>query len=157
MSDKSPCGYTDQRVIYGKIGMADGIESILYNGTEVACVYRKDLPVSGLRFLTPNSYPFQIGIHERPKGTNIKAHLHNCPKPIEVTEIQEFLYVVWGSITVTILTEDKTVIDTKILGPGDSILLCTPAHRVEFSEDARIIELKQGPYPGPEYAKRYLE
>ena len=137
--------------------MSDGIESIVYEGKEVASVYRHNLPVSGLKFLTPDSYPFQIGIHERPKGTLIKAHLHNCPKPISVSEIQEFLYVVSGSITVTVLTERKKVIDVKTLFPGDSILLCSLAHRVEFSENARIIELKQGPYPGKEYAKRYLE
>ena len=137
--------------------MTDGVESIVYKGKEVACVYRKHIPASGLLFLTPDSYPFQIGIHHRPKGTAIKAHLHNCPKPLKISEIQEFLYVVSGSIKVTMLTEKKQVIEEKTLHPGDSMLLCSLAHRVEFTKKSRIIEIKQGPYPGPAYAKNYLE
>jgi hypothetical protein len=135
-----------------------GVEPIFYKKREIACIYRSSIRISDrLLFLTPDENAFQIGIHERKKGTSIPAHIHNCPKPLEIPEIQEFLYIVSGSVKITLLTDKLETIAVKILRAGDSILLKTQAHRVEFLDDARIIELKQGPYPGHEYAKTYLE
>ncbi|HLD24447.1 MAG TPA: hypothetical protein VJB96_00875 [Patescibacteria group bacterium] len=135
----------------------NGVEPILHEGKEIAIVYRASIEVSERLFLTENNNPFQIGLHERKKGTKIPAHLHNCPAPLSIAEIQEFLYVVKGSIRLTMLTEKKETIAVKDLAAGDSVLLKSQAHRVEFLDNARIIELKQGPYPGHEYAKTYLE
>ncbi len=134
-----------------------GVEPIMYHRSEIACVYRASIRVPNRLFLTPDENAFQIGIHERKKGTSIPAHIHNCPTPLEICEIQEFLYIVSGSVKITLLTEKMKTIAVKKLHAGDSILLKTQAHRVEFLDDARIIELKQGPYPGHEYAKTYLE
>ena len=136
---------------------ARGVEPIMYQRTEIACVYRASIQVSDRLFLTPDANAFHIGIHERKKGTSIPAHIHNCPIALEISEIQEFLYIVSGSVKITLLTETLETIATKILRAGDSILLKTQAHRVEFLDHARIIELKQGPYPGKAYAKKFLE
>lgn len=137
--------------------MTPGVEPILYEGKEIAVVYRASIEVSERLFLTESNNPFQIGLHERKKGTKIGAHLHNCPKPLSISEIQEFLYVVRGTIRLTMLTKKNETIAVKGLTVGDSVLLKSQAHRIEFLDDARIIELKQGPYPGHEYAKTYLE
>lgn len=137
--------------------MTPGVEPILYEGKEIAVIYRASIEVSERLFLTENNNPFQIGLHERKKGTKIPAHLHNCPQPLAISEIQEFLYVVRGSIRLTMLNAKNETIDVKDLTTGDSVLLKSQAHRIEFLNDARIIELKQGPYPGHEYAKTYLE
>lgn len=137
--------------------MTPGVEPILYKDKEIAIVYRASINVQERKFLTTEDNPFQIGLHERKKGTKIPAHLHNCPKPLSISEIQEFLYVVRGTIHLTMLNVKNETIAVKDLTAGDSVLLKSQAHRIEFLDDARIIELKQGPYPGHEYAKTYLE
>lgn len=133
------------------------MEPILFENKEIAIVFRADMDIPERLFATTDDNPFQVGFHERKKGTKIPAHLHNCPKPLSISEIQEFLYVAKGTIQLTMMTADKKTIAVKDLHAGDSVLLKSQAHRVEFLDDARIIELKQGPYPGHEYAKTYLE
>lgn len=136
--------------------MIQGVEPILYINKEIACVYRKNIPVSSIQFLTTPDNAFQIGIHDRKAVTKLPPHIHNCPKPIMVKEIQEVLYVIKGKIRVTIMSESKKIIDTKTLSVGDAILLKTQAHQVEFLGNARVFEIKQGPYPGATHAKRFL-
>lgn len=133
-----------------------GIEPIFYQNKEVACVYRSSIAVSDIQFLTSADNPFQIGIHDRQKPVKLPAHIHNCPKPLVIDHIQEILYVISGKIRVTIVSETNRQIAKKLLSPGDAILLKTQAHSVEFLGNARVFEIKQGPYPGNQHAKRYL-
>ncbi len=136
--------------------MTRGIESILYHNKEVACVYRSTIPVSGIRFLTKPDNAFQIGLHDRKQPINLPAHIHNCPKPLIISEIQEVLYVIEGKIRVTMVSDTNTVIAKKLLSAGDAILLKSQAHSVKFLGNARVFEIKQGPYPGDAHAKHYL-
>lgn len=133
-----------------------GIEPILYHKKEVACVYRRTVAVSGIRFLTEPDNALQIGIHDRKQPVALPAHIHNCPKPLVISEIQEVLYVIKGKIRVIIISETNTVIAKKLLSAGDTILLKFQAHSVEFLGNARVFEIKQGPYPGDAHAKHYL-
>lgn len=136
--------------------MTRGIEPILYQKKEVACVYRRTIPVSGIRFLTREDNAFQIGIHDRKQPIALPAHIHNCPTPLSIPEIQEVLFVIMGKIRVTIISEANAVIGKKLLSAGDAILLKSQAHSVEFLGNARVFEIKQGPYPGDAHAKHYL-
>ena len=144
-------------VLCGKeIPMTRGIEPILYQKKEVACVYRRTIAVSGIRFLTAPNNTFQIGIHDRKKPIKLPAHIHNCPKPLAIAEIQEVLFVIRGKIRVTMVSDSNTVIAKKLLSAGAAILLNSHAHSVEFLGNARIFEIKQGPSPGDAHAKHYL-
>jgi mannose-6-phosphate isomerase-like protein (cupin superfamily) len=136
--------------------MTRGIEPIKYHKKDVACVYRNSIAVKGIRFLTLPDNPFQIGIHDRKEKTKLPAHIHNCPTPIAVPEIQEVLFVIRGKVRVTILSESNKPIAKKLLSAGDAILLMSQAHQVEFLGNARVFEIKQGPYPGDGHAKKYL-
>ncbi|MBI4065017.1 hypothetical protein HY409_01440 [Candidatus Gottesmanbacteria bacterium] len=136
--------------------MIRGVEPILYQKKEVACVYRRTIPVSGIRFLTKPDNAFQIGLHNRKQPIKLPAHIHNCPTPLSISEIQEVLYVIKGKIRVTIVSEENAVIAKKLLSAGDAILLKSQAHSVEFLGNARVFEIKQGPYPGEAHAKHYL-
>ncbi|OGG30386.1 hypothetical protein A2971_00780 [Candidatus Gottesmanbacteria bacterium RIFCSPLOWO2_01_FULL_46_21] len=136
--------------------MSRGIEPVLYQNKEIACVYRRTIAVSGIRFLTEPENPFQIGIHDRKQKIRLPAHIHTCPKELVISEIQEILYVMRGKIRVTIISETNTPIAKKLLIAGDAILLKSQAHSVEFLGNARVFEIKQGPYPGDSHAKHYL-
>jgi mannose-6-phosphate isomerase-like protein (cupin superfamily) len=133
-----------------------GIEPILYQKNEIACIYRKNIPVDTIRFLTAPENPFQIGIHDRKAVMKLPPHIHNCPLPITISEIQEVLYVIKGKIRVTMMSGSKKIIAKKLLSEGDAILLKSQAHSVEFLGNSRVFEIKQGPYPGDKHAKHYL-
>ena len=134
-----------------------GVENIKVNDKIVALVFRNNTPVNELRFLTDNENPFQIGIHNRKKGVVLTPHSHKLPKPLIIRKIQEILYVVSGKILITIYTKKGEPISKKILTKGDSILLMDEGHGVEFLQKSRIFEVKQGPYPGPAFAKNYFK
>lgn len=133
-----------------------GVEPVLFEKKEIACVYRASIAVDTIQFLTLPDNPFQIGIHDRKKPITLPPHIHNCPKAIIVSEIQEVLYVVKGKIRVTMMSENQKIISRKLLSAGDAILLKSQAHSVEFLGNCRVFEIKQGPYLGDKHAKHYL-
>lgn len=133
-----------------------GIEKIYYKDRVAAIVFRRNIPVQGLKFFTGDLNPFQVGIHSRKKGTKLSPHIHEIVKPLTIKTIQEILFVQDGRIRLTLYNKNGEVIDKKILKPGDSVLLIAEGHGVDFLEDARIFEVKQGPYPGTKHAKIYF-
>ncbi len=134
-----------------------GLEKVLLKGKLVAIIYRKDIPVDGVKFLTEESNPFQIGLHNQQKGVKLSPHMHKISQPIIVNEIQELLYVVSGKIRITLYDSKGEKIAKKTLTDGDSILLLSQGHGVDFLETSKIFEVKQGPYPGTANAKLYFE
>lgn len=133
-----------------------GFEQVSYKGKVIAMIFRHDVAVSGVRFFTDEQNPFQVGEHRRPKGTKLAPHIHVMEKPLTIDVIQEILFVKEGKIRVTLYTKQGNVIEKKILKQGDSMLLMEQGHGVDVLEDARIFEVKQGPYPGTMHAKIYL-
>lgn len=137
--------------------MAHGIEPVVYQQKEIAIIFRRDIAVTEIRFLTDPTNFFQVGIHDRKKSISLPAHMHNCPAPITIDEIHEVLYVITGKLRVTMLSKSNKVIAKKLLSKGDAILLKSQAHKVEFIGHTRVFEIKQGPYPGAAKAKKYIK
>lgn len=133
------------------------IERIEGNGMLYAMVFRHSLSVGdGVRFLTPNDYPLQLGLIERKQGYSFRPHIHNDFR-YEVNTTQEFLYVEHGRIRAKIYDHAWQVIAETELGPGDFLLSVAGGHSFDVLEDVRLVEVKQGPYPGDSYAKRFKE
>lgn len=124
------------------------------NGKLYAIIVHHDLPVDGVKFLTPETAPFQLGLMEHPKGYTIRAHCHPS-QHYDVHSMSEFLYLEHGSVRVTIYDEHWDAIATEKLHKGDVILIFTGGHAFEVLEDCRMFEVKQGPYPGENKAKTY--
>lgn len=133
-----------------------GIENILSGKKLIAVVFRNNIKVSGVKFFTESKNPFQIGIHQRPKGLSLPAHMHKHYRSLIIDTIQEILLVQKGKIRITFYTKKGKIITSKILDLGDSVLLMDGGHGVEFLEDSRVFEVKQGPYPGSQFAKKYI-
>jgi len=129
---------------------------IVHLGTTVAIVTRGNHRVNNLEFITDDLQPLQVGIHEKKSGIKLTPHIHLSNTKV-ITEIQEVLYVVKGKIRVRLYTIDGDEIDAVELKRGDSIIHMSMGHGVEILRDARIFEVKQGPYPGTEHAKIYLK
>jgi len=123
----------------------------------LAIITRNSFRPDGLKFLTPESYPFQIGVHHRPQGLELKPHFHTLKEPLIINTIQEVLFVKSGKIQVDLYDDDWKIVESCILESGDAILLIDGGHGVKFLEDSDIFEIKQGPYPGSQKAKIYQD
>jgi hypothetical protein len=122
-----------------------------------AMVFRSDVHAAdGVQFFTGTDNPFQVGLHHRAAGVRLAPHVHRLDHPLTVTSVQEMLFVRSGKVRVTIYTDTGTTVSTVELGAGDSILLLTGGHGVDFLEDTDMFEVKQGPYPGQANAKIYF-
>ena len=137
--------------------MAKGIKEIKDKGQIIALIYSKTLRPNGIHFLTPPTYPLQIGLHEYPNaGKHVPAHFHPHLK-YNVKNTQEFLYVEKGVIELIIYNLKWVKKTTVKLLAGDSALLVDCGHEVKFHKGSRVIEVKQGPYPGDKKAKIFRD
>lgn len=134
-----------------------GIEEVYSGKKLVAVVYRSNIPVEGVKFLTPPDNHFQIGLHSRQKGLQLPPHVHKTNNSLKVDSMQEVLYVVEGKIRVNLYSQKGQLLKRKTLSSGDSILLASQGHGVDFLENSRIFEVKQGPYLGAAQAKVYFK
>jgi hypothetical protein len=130
-------------------------EIVKHKNKIIAIIVRKNIKVKGVKFFTPDDYPFQIGFHNRPKNTFLKPHLHPAHN-FFIKSSQEVLYILKGKIKVDLYSNDKKFIKYKILNGGDSILFVGGGHAVKFLKKSKIFEIKQGPYPGDKKAKIFI-
>lgn len=135
--------------------MASGIEYITDEDTIIAIVWRKRLRANGARFLTPQTYTLQVGLLEHPKGKVIPAHRHPNIK-YNVGTTQEFLYIESGQVEATLYRNDWSIVKKVRLNAGDFILTIAGGHGFTIRKRARVIEIKQGPYPGDAKAKIFM-
>jgi mannose-6-phosphate isomerase-like protein (cupin superfamily) len=140
----------------------NSIEKIEHNGKILAIVTRakalQELEQSGksMLFVSPDEFPFQVGIHNRPKGDICTPHVHIPFSQLTNFPVQEFFYIISGSVKIDLYNESENdlKISEVIVNTGDSIIL-NCGHGFTFLEDnTKVIELKQGPYRGRENEKR---
>jgi len=132
-------------------------ERVEKDGCLFALIFRKSISVrDGVEFLTPPDYPLQLGLIERKQGYQFRPHIHN-DMHYEVNTTQEFLYLERGRLRVKIYDNDWVVLFEDELQAGDFIFSVCGGHSFEVIEDVRLIEVKQGPYPGDSYAKRFKQ
>jgi len=112
-----------------------------------AIVLRREYTNSGPNFFTPGEFSQQLGMLIHPKGKIVKRHRHKLVKR-EIFRTQEVLVLLAGKIRVELFDDEGDKLKTLILKPGDAILLAQGGHEVKVLEDAKIIEVKQGPYAG---------
>ena len=53
-----------------------------------------------------------------------------------------------GRVRIDFFDDSRRHLESRILSPGDIILLATGGHGFEVLEDCEMIEVKQGPYAG---------
>lgn len=119
----------------------------------IAHIFYKSIKAEGVKFLTPDSYTLQLGLIEHPKGKIIRDHIHSQDIEYKVDTTQEFLYIEKGKVKVKFFSEKWKKIKDFMLKAGDFVLFVGAGHGLEVIEDCRIIEIKQGPYPGDRLAK----
>jgi hypothetical protein len=102
----------------------------------------------GLSFYSDDSDFIQVGTWAYPAGKELLAHRHNRVDR-EVFRTQEVVFVRRGSLRAEIFDLDDTLVDTITAGAGDFIVLLGGGHGYHILEDdTKVLEVKNGPYPG---------
>lgn len=124
-------------------------------GKILSIFFRHSLTADGVKFLTPNEYTLQLGLLEHKAGVTIRDHIHNPEIKYKVDTTQEFLYLEKGKVKVKVFTDNFKLVEEVIMNKGDFMIHVAGGHGFEVIEACRMLEVKQGPYPGPEHVKRY--
>lgn len=127
------------------------------DGEDIAAIIIKStFQEPGAHFPTPEYFNLQVGIHNRPAGTAIKPHVHKTIKELRDVPVQEFFILEKGRVRVDLFSREEKFIAACELEAGDSAIIIS-GHGMEFLEESRIVEVKQGPYRGVEADKKMIE
>ena len=110
----------------------------------------------GLKFFSQDADYIQLGTWGYNAGRALLAHRHN-QVPREVLVTQEALYVRKGRILAEIYgMEDQKITEIEA-NEGDLLVLLTGGHGYRILEDGtQVLEVKNGPYLGPDVDRRRL-
>ena len=142
----------------------EGAEQIVKSACEVkedGVVLARYIPAEvawteGLNFFSDDADYIQAGVWGYNQGKELKAHVHNQVSR-EVLWTQEVLFVRKGRIRASIFTSSGTKVAEMEVGSGDLIILLRGGHGYEILEDGtQVLEIKNGPYVGPELDRRRL-
>lgn len=123
------------------------LEQIYHEGVILAILLRADYTQQGISFFTPDTFSQQLGYMQRPEGYSVPPHDHNpVPRTIEWT--QEVLIIKSGKVRLDLYDPKRNYLESRVLGPGDVVLLAHGGHGLVMLEQSEIIEVKQGPYAG---------
>lgn len=92
------------------------------------------------------------------KGESAKTHLHrptSSPQGLGASR-HEILHVIRGQVKIELFSVDGKPVDQVTLCVGDTILI-TAGHRISYLLDTKVLEIKEGPYPGSEKDKLFFE
>mgnify|MGYP006295084817 CR=1 FL=1 len=130
------------------------LECIEHGGELIAYIIRAQMRPEKTEFVTPDDVKQQVGFIVYPAGGEIVRHVH---KPMErnLTGMSEVLLVREGDLEADFYTGRKEYICTRRLEQGDLLLLVSGGHGFRCNEHTVLLEIKQGPYIGPEEKERF--
>jgi hypothetical protein len=133
------------------------VEFVDGGGRLLAIVVRGGFDEEGTYPLTDESLPLQMSVLVKEEGEGSPAHVHAPSVAVDQggRYRHEMLHVLDGRVDVGVHTGEGVLAERVVLGPGDTILLFE-GHDTVFLERTRLVEIKEGPYPGPELDKRWL-
>ncbi len=122
---------------------------ISQRGEPLALIIRRGFAPASTTFVTPHEFGLQVGYVVRSGGEEIPRHAHRkIPRQIEDT--CEVLVVQRGRCEVTLYDRDKAEAAHRILERGEVLILARGGHAFRMLEDTVLLEVKQGPYVGPQ-------
>ncbi len=108
----------------------------------------------GLSFFSRDEEFVQVGTWQYEQGKQLKAHIHN-PVSREALWTQEVIFVYRGRIQASIYDSSQQLVAELQAGPGDILVLLRGGHGYQILEEGtRVLEVKNGPYPGAEADRR---
>ncbi len=130
------------------------ITPVVHSGQTYAIFVTGKPEVEGAKFITDHTEEFQIGIMERPAGHQVKPHRH--PERSElIRNVSEFLYIQEGAAEVTVFDDQWAPLHKQKVAAGDFLVFFRGGHALTMLQETRLIEVKQGPFPGDKEGKEY--
>lgn len=123
------------------------VEQIIWGIKPLCYIIRASFLPDQTTFLTPPEFKQQVGYVVYPVGGEIKRHVH---RPLErhLVGTSEVLVVKQGHCLIDIYNDDRELVATRELFPGDVMLMVGGGHGFRMLEDTVFLEIKQGPYTG---------
>lgn len=125
------------------------VETIGDAGCTLAIIVRGSIDTPGISFFTPGDFSQQLAYMQHPAGKVIVPHVHKDVVR-NVTKTLEVLMVRKGRLRVDLYRETREYVESRVIGPGDVMLLVSGGHGFEVLEPVEMFEVKQGPYAGDE-------
>lgn len=100
-------------------------------------------------FYTPRHIDLQVGKIVYPAQGHIARHTHR-PVIRHVASTSEVLVVQKGRMILDIYTDDHAFLCAREVAAGDVVLLLSGGHGFHLLDDTVLLEVKQGPYVGPQ-------
>jgi hypothetical protein len=124
-----------------------GVEVFTDGGALLAYLIRHDSTSETTQFITSDDSNFQAGFVVYPSGGRVQAHIH-LPVTRTVVGTSELLIIRSGRCIVDVYADDRRLIASREMQPGDSMLSVGGGHGFRMIEDTVLLEVKQGPYGG---------
>jgi hypothetical protein len=130
------------------------VEQIEISGKTFAIIIPADYEKEGIEFHSDPKDSLQIGSMMWRSGHHIQGHKHlSHPRTVEFSN--EAIFITKGKVKINFLNDSGKTLLSRILETGDVVLLLDGGHSFDIIEDARMIEVKQGPYVGESDKLRY--
>lgn len=130
------------------------VENVEHDGELIATIIRAEKRPERTEFVTGDDVKQQVGFIVYPRGSEIPRHVH-VPMERHITGTSEVLLVRKGCVEVDFYTDWKEYLCSRTLSEGDLILLVSGGHGFKCLEDTILLEVKQGPYIGPQEKERF--
>jgi len=130
------------------------VEHICWNGQPLVYIIRAQLLPDKTTFLTPPEFKQQVGFIVYPSGGEVARHLHR-QLVRHLVGTSEVLVVQKGCCLIDIYNDERDLVTTRELHPGDVMLMVSGGHGFRMLEDTVFLEIKQGPYTGVEEKERF--
>ena len=126
---------------------ADYVEHITSNGTSLAYIIKAAIDPKVTTFLTPSELKQQVGFVVYPAGGEVKRHVHRALER-HLVGTSEVIIVRKGRCEIDIYNDDRQLVASREILPGDIMLMTGGGHGFRMLEDTVLLEVKQGPYTG---------
>jgi hypothetical protein len=125
------------------------VEPIGRDGKVFAYVMRDTAGEKSTTFLTPDESIQQVGFVVHPAGAEVKRHYH-LPLERSIVGTPEVLVVRQGRCEMDVYDDEQDLVCTRELETGDIMVMVGGGHGFRMVEDTVLLEVKQGPYYGPD-------
>jgi hypothetical protein len=132
----------------------ESIEHVAWNGHPLAYLIRAALLPDRTTFLTPPEFKQQVGYIVYPAGGEIARHVHRALER-HLVGTSEVLIVKKGHCLIDIYNDERVLVATRDLYPGDVMLMVGGGHGFRMLEDTVLMEIKQGPYTSIDEKERF--
>ena len=110
----------------------------------------------GLEFLSDDTDFIQLGTWNYEKNFSTVPHYHlEHDKPSNLT--QEVVLVHKGSVKCRLFTKEGNYVDEVDINEGELIVQIYGVHEYIMNEDSIVLEIKNGPYYGPEVDRKRVD